>query len=133
MKALKIMLFLLFAGILIRGNAQQKPASVEIIKDSVAVEVADSTTYEILVFDVGFENWLATNSRPKWYYENDFYRTKNHQYTVTWNNLVRQAMYRPPFEYEIEFDPKVDYGLDVNWKLYWYYKYLEHTLGITLN
>lgn len=134
MKKIMVMLILFITGFCISGVvAQQKPAQVEILRDSVAVELADSAAYEIIVFDVGFENWLTTNSRPVWYYENDYYRTKNNQYTIAWNNLVRQAMYRPPYEYEIEYDPKVDYGIDVNWKLFWYYKYLEHTIGIKLN
>ena len=133
MKNPLMILILLITSLNFAVTAQQKPASVEIVRDSADFAAADSTTYEILVFDVGFENWLVTNSRPKWYYENDYYRAKNHQYTVSWNNLVRQAMYRPPFEYEIEYDPKIDYGVEVNWKLFWYYKYLEQTIGIKLN
>ncbi|HPE33266.1 MAG TPA: DUF6146 family protein [Bacteroidales bacterium] len=92
----------------------------------------DSTEYELIVSDAEFENWLITNSRPVWYHENDYYRFKNRLYVVNWNNRVRQAMYRPPYDYEIEYDPSVDYGVEVNWKLYWYFKYLEQKLGIDL-
>ncbi|MBE0637323.1 MAG: hypothetical protein IH598_02245 [Bacteroidales bacterium] len=103
-----------------------------IVKDSLQIAQTDSTEYELLVSDIGFETWFITNSRPVWYHENDYYRTKNYRYVVSWNNMVRQAMYRPPFEYEIEYDPAIDYGVEVNWKLFWYFKYLEQELGISL-
>ncbi|NCC74409.1 MAG: hypothetical protein EOM06_13590 [Sphingobacteriia bacterium] len=99
---------------------------------ATGIRPTDSTEYELIVSDAEFENWLITNSRPVWYHENDYYRFKNRLYVVSWNNRVRQAMYRPPYEYEIEYDPSVDYGVEVNWKLYWYFKYLEQKLGIDL-
>lgn len=103
-----------------------------ITKDSLQIARTDSTQYELLVTDIGFETWFITNSRPVWYHENDYYRSKNHRSVVSWNNKVRQAMYRPPFEYEIEYNPAIDYGVEVNWKLYWYFRYLEQKIGITI-
>nr|NQU89816.1 hypothetical protein [Bacteroidota bacterium] len=100
--------------------------------DSLELAKGDSTEYELLVFDTGFDNWFRTNSKPIWYHENEYYRSKNIQYVSNWNNRVIQQMHRPPYEYEIVYDPGTDYGPEVNWKLFWYFKYLEHSYNISL-
>ncbi len=128
-----VLIPLIFLLIPFQLLSQTEGALQAAAKDSVQIAQSDSTEYELLVFDTGFETWLITNSRPVWYYENEYYRTKNQMYSIHWNSRVRQAMHRPPYEYEIEYDPRVDYGVDLNWKLFWYFKYIEQKLGITLN
>lgn len=133
MKALMILIAMVFIGIPVKLAAQYNPAQAKIVSDTLNTSKADSTEYELIVFDFDFDNWLITNSRPANYYENQYYRTKNHLYSVTWNNLVKQYMHQSPYEYEIDYRPEIDYGIEVNWKLYWYFRYLESTLGVKLN
>jgi len=133
MKTLIILLGMILMGIPVKLAAQHDSAQAKIVSDTLKTSIADSTEYELIVFDIDFDNWLITNSRPTNYYENQYYRTKNHLYSVTWNNLVRQNMHQPPYEYEIDYRPEIDYGIEVNWKLYWYFRYLESTLGVRLN
>jgi hypothetical protein len=132
MKTLKfatVIVFLFFAN---TGFAQKQDEVKTVQKDSVAIAQGDTTEYELMVFDIGFENWLHTHSKPKWYYEKEYYRSQNNRYVSSWNSKVRSTMGRPPFEYEIDYDQKVDYGLELNWKLFWYFRYLEEKLGIKL-
>lgn len=124
---------LIFLLIPLISLAQEEMEPQTAVKDSTRIAQSDSTEYELLVFDIGFENWLLTNSFPVWFYEKEYYRTKNHLFTINWNSRVRQAMYHPPYEYEIDYNPSVDYGVDVNWELFWYFKYLEHKFGINLD
>ncbi len=133
MKAQIFFLAVIFLGVPELLTAQHDPTQAKIVSDTLNNSYADSTEYELIVFDNDFNNWLITNSRPVNFYENQYYRTKNHLNSVTWNNLVKQYLHQPPYEYEIDYQPEIDYGIEVNWKLYWYFRYLEGTLGVKLN
>ncbi len=108
------------------NNLQQSPDSLNIIQ-------ADSLEYDIIIIETGYDNWILTNAQPKWYYTNEYYRQKNQFYVIDWNSRVIQSMGRPPFEEQIFYNPNTDYGLEVNYKLYWYFKFMEHKYGIRLS
>lgn len=100
--------------------------------DSVAITKGDTTEYELIVFDPSFQSWFATHRKPIWYYDKEYYHVKNTLFTTYWNNLVINNRHRPPYDFEIEYDPTVDYGIEVNWQLFWYFKYLEEKYKIKL-
>ncbi|MGM0503072.1 MAG: DUF6146 family protein [Bacteroidota bacterium] len=104
-------------------------------KDSTGVEInsEDSTEYELLVFDSGFENYLATIPHPKDFYSNEYYRSWNIQYCNEWNRRHQNPFrYGDFYETHINYDPSVDYGIDLNYKLYYYFQYIEDKYGIVL-
>jgi len=100
--------------------------------DSLHISATDSIEYEIIIFDSGFQSWLITNAKPMSYHTNEYYQNKNLMLVAEWNNRVRTNRYRPPYEYEIEYSPLVDYGLEVNYQLYWYFRYMEQKFGFSL-
>jgi len=104
-------------------------------KDSTSVEISseDSTEYELLVFDAGFENYLATVSHPKNFYSNEYYKNWNIQYCSEWNRRHQNSFkYGNFYETQINYEPFVDYGIDLNYKLYYYFQYIEDKYGIVL-
>lgn len=101
--------------------------------DSISINQADSTTYDIIITETGYDNWILTNAQPRWYYNNAYYRNKNQFFVIDWNNRVIETMGRAPYEEQIFYNPNIDYGLEVNYKLYWYFKFMEHKYGIRLN
>ena len=133
MKKLIISLFafaLLSSAHAFQSDVYQNKASAK--PDSLAITKGDSTEYELIVFDPGFHSWFISNRKPVWYHENDFYRTKNSFHTTYWNIRVHENMHRPPYDFEIAYDPTVDYGIEVNWQLFWYFKYLGQKYNIRL-
>ena len=132
MKTTGLFVLATFFTLALVARNQSRIAPLNIAADSVEIEKADSTEYELIIFDNDFENWFITSQKPKWYHENSYYRSKINFYATDWNLRVLQNMHREPYEYEINVDPNVDYGIDINWKLFWYFKYLEETLGIKL-
>lgn len=104
-------------------------------KDSTSIEISskDSTEYELLVIDAGFENYLATVPHPKNFYSNEHYRNWNIQYCSEWNRRHQNPIkYGDFYETQINYDPSVDYGIDLNYKLYYYFQYIEDKYGIVL-
>jgi hypothetical protein len=106
-----------------------KPEKIELVANG-----QDSTEYELVIIDPGFQSWFDMNRKPVWYYTKDYLASWNYQYVVAWNARVRDPLFAQsrannPFILEIDYRPAVDYGIDLNYKLYHYFKYIEATWG----
>ncbi|SNR70042.1 hypothetical protein SAMN06265371_10941 [Lutibacter agarilyticus] len=94
-----------------------------------AVRIAnDSLEYEIIIFDIGYETYLKTIAKPEWYYSQEFLEIKNKFYVTEWNIRVNNPFkYNPDiYENRIDYDFNTNYGLEVNYKLYNYFKFVEY-------
>jgi hypothetical protein len=125
----------LMAGILFScAPAKKTTQAPKPEKIALLAEDQDSIEYELLIIDAGFDTWLQTNRKPKWYYSNDYLATWNYQYVLAWNERARNPEFwnrypDHPFILEIDYRPNIDYGLELNYKLYHYFKYIEKTWG----
>ena len=101
--------------------------------DNMLIERDGDEEYEITIIDPGFDSWFATYAKPANYYSLSYYEQKNAQYVSLWNERVgQQSYYRSanyPFENRIDYDPAKDYGLEVNYKLYYYFRYIQSIYG----
>ncbi len=92
----------------------------------------DSTEYELIIMDSRFESWLATQP-PANYYSQQYYESWNHRYVTEWNNRHNNPLrYDGFYETHIDYDPNTDYGLELNYKLYYYFRFIEKEYGIVL-
>ncbi len=87
----------------------------------------DSLEYEIIIIDPGYSYFLNTIARPEGYYSQSYLENKNQFLVTDYNQRVRQPFrYNPNiYEQEINYQPNIDYGYDVNYKLYNYFVYLS--------
>ena len=92
----------------------------------------DSVEYELIVLDPGFETWYMLQNSPARYRSQEYYENWNHQYVSAWNYLATQPSKRSFFEPIIGYEPGVDYGFELNHKLFYYFQYVEHVLGIQI-
>ncbi|WP_088341222.1 DUF6146 family protein [Robiginitalea sediminis] len=94
--------------------------------DSVVIADAESK-YEIVIIDPGFYNWLVSVAHPEGYYSQTFLETRNAVYVTNWNNRVLLPGQFDPnlYEWPIDYDPRIDYGYEVNYKLYNYFIYFQ--------
>lgn len=92
----------------------------------------DSVEYELIVFDPGFETWYMIQNSPARYRSQQYYESWNHQYVSAWNYLATQPRKRSFFEPIIGYEPGVDYGFELNHKLFYYFQYVEHVLKIPI-
>jgi hypothetical protein len=92
----------------------------------------DSVEYELVVFDPGFETWLL-NQHPMNYYSKEYYETKNLFYVNEWNYRYDHPLqYGNLYETKIDYSPNVDYGLELNYKLYYYFQFFEEQNHVSL-
>ncbi|HLV14439.1 MAG TPA: DUF6146 family protein [Xanthomarina sp.] len=96
--------------------------------DTVSIANND-LEYELIIIEPGYNLWLETQARPRGYYEQDFMETRNRQYVDAWNDRALKPLQYPSGLYDsrIYYDPTVDYGYEVNYKLYNYFIYFQLT------
>jgi hypothetical protein len=92
--------------------------------------IKDSAQYELIVFDSGFDYWLATHQSVANQHSNEYYQSMNLQYSIEWNR--RYAMGDPRINSYIDYSMNKNYGFDFNYKLYMYFKFFEDTNRIKL-
>lgn len=111
------------------GTQQKKSISSHKNLPEGAVRIVnESLDYEIIIIDVGFETYLNSIAQPANFYSQQFYEGKNKFYVAEWNIRAKNPMRYDSsiYENEINYDSNTDYGLDVNYKLYNYFKFVEH-------
>jgi hypothetical protein len=105
------------------GFSQKEMKRNKVKADTVSVS---SLEYELIILDPGFDTWLVTKP-SKEFYSKDYYALKNRLYVSEWNHRYMTARNNEGYDSYIDYDPRIDYGLDLNYKLYYYFRYFEET------
>lgn len=94
--------------------------------DTITIS-SDVTEYEIIIIEPGFNFWLQSTARPEGFYSQTYLENRNQIYVSEWNRRVLQPQrYNPNlYELEINYQPNINYGYDVNYKLYNYFIYFQ--------
>jgi len=76
--------------------------------------------------------WYNFNYSPARDYSATYYRDQNFGAVINWNNYFNSGRYSRIIESMIDYRPDVDYGIEEDRKLFWYFKYIESTCRIRL-
>ncbi len=95
--------------------------------NDTTVIVSDKTEYEIIIIEPGFNTWLLSIARPEGFYSQSFLETRNRIWVTEWNQRVLQPQRFNTnlYELQIDYSPFIDYGYEVNYKLYNYFIYFQ--------
>ena len=125
---------LLVLGFLIGCNTSKTVLSTKspqeknnvVANDTVKIENED-LKYEIIIIEPGFNSWLVSTAKPEGYYSQGYLENKNTIYVNEWNRRVLQPQVFNPNLYEmpIDYQQGIDYGYEVNYKLYNYFIYFQ--------
>ena len=111
-------------------NIVAKANKGETRKTSDTIRIAnDSLEYEVIIIDIGFNAWLNSRAFPRNYHSQSFLESKNQVYIREWNNRVLQPQLYDPnlYEMNIDYDPNIDYGYEVNYLIYNYMIFFQNT------
>ena len=88
---------------------------------------SDETEYEIIIIEPGFNFWLQSIAKPEGYYSQSYMENRNNIYVIEWNQRVLrpQRFDSNLYEMQIDYSPNIDYGYEVNYKLYNYFIYFQ--------
>ncbi|WP_053969893.1 DUF6146 family protein [Mangrovimonas sp. ST2L15] len=110
-----------------QSNSQVTRDSIKTIDNDTVRIANEEVEYEIIIIEPGFNTWLQSTARPEGFYTQSFLEGRNIQYVTAWNQRVLQPqVYNPSlYEMQINYSPGIDYGYDVNYKLYNYFIYFQ--------
>ena len=121
--------FLAFVALLFSSCGSMKP--VDAPEQQIEVAAKDSLVYELIIFDPGFDSFLATQPSAE-FYSQHYYESWNQRYVLEWNiRHLNPLRYGDFYQTQIHYDPLVD-GLDLNYRLYNYFQYIDEKYGIRL-
>ena len=133
----KLLYILIISGIVIGCNTT-KPATsnkaksekelAKVDNDTVTIE-NDELEYEIIIIEPGFNAWVASRARPRGFYSQQYFESRNIIYATEWNQRVLQPQRFNPnlYELQIDYQQGIDYGYEVNYMLYNYFIYFQLT------
>lgn len=128
MKTSGFFMLLLMAIIVACGTGQKATNAGQ----RVEVIAQDSLEYQLIILDAKFETFLAMQPSAE-FYSQAYYESWNRQYVTEWNirhsNPIRYGGF---YQTEINYNPNIDYGLDLNYRLYNYFRFIEKEYGIRL-
>ncbi|SNR48188.1 hypothetical protein SAMN04488009_2096 [Maribacter sedimenticola] len=107
-------------------SSAEKTVFEQVKGDTITI-ASDKTEYEIIIIEPGFNTWLNSIAKPEGYYSQEFLENRNYLMVVEWNQRVLQPMrYNPNlYELQIDYNQNIDYGYEVNYKLYNYFIYFQ--------
>ena len=120
----------LLVGCNTSGTAIKNTNDITNLHEQDTVRIAnDDIEYEVIIIEPGFNSWLVSTAQPKGYYSQQYLEGRNRLYVTEWNSRVLQPHNFNPnlYEMRIDYDPSLDYGYEVNYKLYNYFIYFQLT------
>ena len=111
------------------GYSTQNPDSTEIVK--IDTSSTDSVEYELIVFDLGYETYLISQP-PMEFYSESYYKTWNIQYVTEWNLRYHSQARTGLYETYIDYDPLIEYGIELEYRLYYYFRFFEKENNVIL-
>ncbi|MDY0344555.1 MAG: DUF6146 family protein [Lentimicrobium sp.] len=92
----------------------------------------DSTEYGVIIMDNNFDRWYLTRFSQAQDRSNSYYRSMNNLAVSNWNHYFNTNRYNRVINNYIAYNPSEDYGIEVNRKLYWYFKFIEESYRVPL-
>jgi len=98
----------------------------QINEDTVRI-ANDSLEYEIIIIEPGFNLFINSIARPEGYYSQQYLENKNRMLVSEYNQRVTQPQVYNPDLYlqQINYEPNIDYGYEVNYLLYNYFVFFS--------
>ena len=134
MKVIKYIALSLFLGVFTGSVTAQQPADTienKLIEGDTTQQ--DTTEYELVVISPGYESFVLQQP-PMEHYSKTYYENWNERYVVEWNSRYMNATHYSPNIYEvyINYDPGINYGYKFEYRLYYFFRYMEDANHISL-
>tara|TARA_R110002072_G_scaffold22494_2_gene78900 strand:- start:338 stop:769 length:432 start_codon:yes stop_codon:yes gene_type:complete len=133
MKLLKQLLFIFTIGILFYACGSSNLNNTA-AKEEPVVIANDSLEYEIIIIDPGFTAYLKGIAQPEGFYSQNYLEARNRVWVITWNQrfLNPNQFNANIYENMIDYQQNIDYGYEVNYKLFNYFLFAQQKYKMDL-
>ena len=103
-------------------------------KEEPVVIANDSLEYQVIIFDIGFNSFLNSVAKPEGFYSQPYLEARNRAWVINWNNRARNPHQFNANIYEniIDYQATIDYGYEVNYKLFNYFLFAQRKYKMNL-
>lgn len=89
--------------------------------------------WDLTVIDTQFDYFLSAIAQPMNQYSESNLKNRNTLLVSEWNSYYTSGRYRNVIELSIDYDPKENYGLKFEYKLYQVFAYVNWKYGLRMN
>lgn len=134
MKFLKYVIFLFIVSIFFWACGASPIKNNTIDKEEPVVIANDSLEYEVIIIDPGFSYYLNAVAKPAGYYSQSYLEARNRAWVQTWNMRAQNISQNNANIYEnvIDYQSTIDYGYEVNYKLFNYFLFAQQKYKMSL-
>ncbi|WP_041384022.1 DUF6146 family protein [Polaribacter sp. MED152] len=134
MKFIKNLFLFAFISTLIYACGSSSLNNIEVEKEEPVVIANDSLEYEIIIIDPGFTTFLNSIAQPEGFYSQKYMEARNRAWVLTWNQRAQNSFQFNPNIYEniIDYQQTIDYGYEVNYKLFNYFIFAQRKYKMSL-
>ena len=97
---------------------------------TVAVKENEKEEWDVIVMDADYNTFMTSYAKPRDFYSEEYYRSKNTFLVSEWN--ARHYAGKPLYEVAIEYNPNEKYGIDFEYKLYNFFRFVEWKYNVRL-
>ncbi|SFN63204.1 hypothetical protein SAMN05421594_3552 [Chryseobacterium oleae] len=127
-----IITLLLFVLIPFSCFSQDTPKKGE-EKSEMKPSKNDDGEWDLTVIDTQFDYFLNAVAKPMNQYSESYLKTKNTFLVTEWNSYYNSGKYRNIIESGIDYDPRENYGIKFEYKLYQVFAYVSWKYGLKMN
>ncbi|TXD48222.1 DUF6146 family protein [Polaribacter sp. IC073] len=134
MKLLKNISLIICVAILLWSCGSSPINNTKTQKEAPVVIANDSLEYEIIIIDPGFTFYLASTAHPEGFYSQNYMEARNRSWVLTWNQRAQSPSRFNSNIYEniIDYQANIDYGYEVNYKLFNYFLFAQRKYKMNL-
>jgi len=128
---MKNIFYILLLGLFVyscgSSGGRNLPSDVSNAENDTVRIANDSLEYEIIIIEPGFNLFINSYAKPRGYHSQTYLENKNKFLVNEYNQRVTQPMTYDPNLYinQIDYQPNIDYGYEVNYLLYNYFVYFS--------
>ena len=127
-----VILLLIFSLLSFSCSAQTDPKNDK-EKSEMKPSKNEDGEWDLTVIDTQFDYFLNAIAKPVSQYSESYLKTKNTLLVSEWNSYYFSGRYRNIIESSIDYDPKENYGLKFEYKLYQVFAYVNWKYGLRMN
>ena len=122
-------------ALLISCSSQNNPSQQNTEDKATAMkpEKNDDGEWDLQVLDTQYDYFLNAIAKPMSFYTEEYLKSRNTILVNEWNALYFSGRHRNVIESSIDYDPRENYELKFEYKLYQVFAYVQWKYGLKLN
>lgn len=130
MKNLLLILILIILPLnLLAQNSPHKEKEESVMKP----EKNDDGEWDLIVIDTQFDYFMNAVAKPISQYSESYLKNRNTILVTEWNSYFTSGRYRNIIESSIDYDPRENYGIKFEYKLYQVFAYVNWKYKLRMN